>query len=160
MPFILTSRPLGYQHAKLQQPVTILEVQSFTLNQVQQFIHSWYLETEIKSQDNTDDLGVRDEAKSQADDLIKRIQDSAPLVAMAVNPLLLTMIATVHRRGSALPGKRVDLYKEICQVLLEKRQRAKGIINKLTASQNQSVLQGLALKFNGSQDSIVHSPRG
>ena len=143
--FILTSRPLGYQHAKLQQAVTVLEVQPFSLKQVQQFIHGWYVETEIRSQGNTDDLGVREEAKQQADDLVKRIQDSAPLVAMAVNPLLLTMIATVHRRGSALPGKRVELYKEICQVLLEKRQRAKGIPDVLNASQNQSVLQGLAL---------------
>ncbi|MEN8444866.1 MAG: NACHT domain-containing protein [Cyanobacteria bacterium J06555_13] len=144
-PFILTSRPLGYQQAKLQQPVTVLEVQPFTLKQVQQFIHSWYVETEIRSQGNTDDLGVRDEANRQADDLIKRIRDSAPLVAMAVNPLLLTMIATVHRRGNALPGKRVELYKEICQVLLEKRQRAKNLTINLTALQSQSVLQGLAL---------------
>lgn len=143
-PFILTSRPLGYQYAKLHQPVTVLEVQPFTLRQVQQFIHTWYLETETKSQNN-DDLGVRDEAQSQANDLIKRVRDSSPLVAMAVNPLLLTMITTVHRRGSALPGKRVELYKEICQVLLEKRQRAKGLAGKLTASQKQAVLQGLAL---------------
>ncbi|MEO1144750.1 MAG: hypothetical protein AAFY26_04005 [Cyanobacteria bacterium J06638_22] len=90
-------------------------------------------------------MGVREEAKRQADNLVKQIRDSAPLVAMAVNPLLLTMIATVHRRGSALPGKRVDLYKEICQVLLEKRQQAKGIPDSLTASQKQSVLQLLAL---------------
>ena len=144
-PFILTSRPLGYQQAKLQQHITVLEVQPFTLKQVQQFIHNWYLETEIKSQGNTNDLGVREEAKRQADDLIKRLRDSPPLVAMAVNPLLLTMIATVHRRGSALPGKRVELYREICQVLLEKRQRAKGLVGKLTALQKQSVLQGLAL---------------
>ncbi|MEO1209221.1 MAG: NACHT domain-containing protein [Cyanobacteria bacterium J06638_20] len=152
-PFILTSRPLGYQSAKLQQPVTVLQVQPFTLEQVQQFIRSWYLETEIRGQDDTDDLGVREEVKSQADDLIKRIRDSMPLVAMAVNPLLLTMITTVHRRGSALPGKRVELYKEICQVLLEKRQRAKGIADKLTVSQKQSVLQGLAL------DLMVHKTR-
>jgi predicted NACHT family NTPase len=88
---------------------------------------------------------VRDEAKQQADDLIKRIKNSSPLAAMAVNPLLLTMIATVHRRGSALPGKRVELYKEICHVLLEKRQRAKNITDPLTATQKQSVLQVLAL---------------
>ncbi|MEO0536206.1 MAG: NACHT domain-containing protein [Cyanobacteria bacterium P01_A01_bin.123] len=143
--FILTSRPLGYKSAKLQQDVTVLEVQPFTLKQVQQFIHSWYLETEIRNQENNDDLGVREDAKQQADDLVKRIRDSTPLVAMAVNPLLLTMIATVHRRGSALPGKRVELYKEICQVLLEKRQRAKRIPDFLTASQKQSVLQWLAL---------------
>ena len=143
--FILTSRPLGYENAKLQQDVTVLEVQPFILKQVQQFIRNWYLETEIRSQGNKDDLGVREDAKQQADDLFKRIRDSPPLAAMAVNPLLLTMISTVHRRGSALPGRRVELYKEICQVLLEKRQRAKRIHGLISASQKQSVLQYLAL---------------
>lgn len=143
--FILTSRPLGYKNAKLEQPVTVLEVEPFTMKQVQQFVHNWYLETEIRSQGHKDDLGVREEAKQEADDLIERIRGNAPLSAMAANPLLLTMIATVHRRGSALPGKRVELYKEICQVLLEKRQLAKRIPDVLTSSQKQSVLQGLAL---------------
>ncbi|MFB2769322.1 SUMF1/EgtB/PvdO family nonheme iron enzyme [Pelatocladus sp. BLCC-F211] len=68
---------------------------------------------------------------------------------MAVNPLLLTMIATVHCGGSALPGKRVELYKEICEIVLEKRQRAKNknIPNALPASQKQSVLQVLAMEL-------------
>jgi predicted NACHT family NTPase len=145
LPLILTSRPFGYQNAKLKQDVAVLEVQPFTLQQMQQFIHNWYLETEIKSQDGNADLGVHQEAKEQADDLIKRIRNSNSLIAMAVNPLLLTMIAVVHRRGNALPGKRVELYKEICQVLLEKRQTAKGLPNPLTAAQKQAVLQVLAL---------------
>ncbi|MEH1841519.1 MAG: NACHT domain-containing protein [Nostoc sp.] len=143
--FILTSRPFGYKNAQLQQEVTVLEVQPFSLKQIQQFVHNWYLETEVMSRAGEEDLGVREEAKKQADDLIKRIRDSTPLRDMAVNPLLLTMIATVHRRGSALPGKRVELYKEICQVLLERRPRAKNIGDSLTATQKQSVLQVLAL---------------
>lgn len=145
--FILTSRPFGYKTARLQQEVTVLEVKPFNLKQMQQFIHNWYLETEVKSRAGEHDLGVHEEAKQQADDLIKRIKNSAPLAAMAVNPLLLTMIATVHRRGSALPGKRVELYKEICQVLLEKRQRAKNISDLLTSTQKQAVLQVLALEL-------------
>ncbi|NER99273.1 MAG: NACHT domain-containing protein [Symploca sp. SIO1B1] len=144
-PFILTSRPFGYQSALLQQGVTVLEVQPFNLKQVKQFIHSWYLQTEVMSRAGEEDLGVREEAKQQADDLIERVRKSSPLAAMAVNPLLLTMIATVHRRGNALPGKRVELYKEICQVLLEKRLRAKKIDEPLSATQKQSVLQVLAL---------------
>ena len=145
--FILTSRPFGYKTAKLQQEITVLEVQPFNLKQMQEFIHNWYLQTEIMSRAGQKDLGVQEEAKNQADDLIKRIRNSSPLAVMAVNPLLLTMIATVHRRGNALPGKRVELYKEICQVLLERRQRAKNIPNVLTASQKQSVLQILALEL-------------
>ncbi|MBE9008249.1 NACHT domain-containing protein [Fortiea sp. LEGE XX443] len=145
--FIITSRPFGYKTAQLQQEVTVLEVQPFNLGQMQKFIHNWYLETEVMSRAGQEDLGVREEAKQQADDLIERIKNSPPLAAMAVNPLLLTMIATVHRRGSALPGKRVELYKEICQVLLERRQRAKDIPDSLTATQKQAVLQVLALEL-------------
>jgi GTPase SAR1 family protein len=145
--FILTSRPFGYKTARLQQDVTVLEVQPFSLKQMQQFIRSWYLETEVISHAGQDDAGVRADAKQQADDLIKRIKNSKPLADMAVNPLLLTMIATVHRRGSALPGKRVELYREICQVLLDKRQRAKNIAEALTAAQKQSVLQVLAFEL-------------
>ena len=145
--FILTSRPYGYKSAPLEQSVTTLEVKPFSLRQMQQFLRNWYLQTEIMSRAGEDDLGVREEAQQQADDLIKRIGNSRPLADMAVNPLLLTMIATVHRRGNVLPGKRVELYKEICQVLLEKRHRAKNIDNSLTASQKQSVLQQLALSL-------------
>ncbi|MEG4408294.1 NACHT domain-containing protein [Microcoleus sp. MON2_D5] len=145
--FILTSRPFGYKTARLQQDVTVLEVQPFNMKQMEQFICSWYLEIEVISSAGQYDAGVRAEAKQQADDLIKRIKNSKPLADMAVNPLLLTMIATVHRRGSALPGKRVELYKEICQVLLERRQRAKKIADALTATQKQSVLQVLAFEL-------------
>ncbi|MEG4067624.1 NACHT domain-containing protein [Microcoleus sp. Pol11C2] len=145
--FILTSRPFGYKTARLQQDVTVLEVQPFSLKQMQDFIRSWYLETEVMSRAGQGDAGVRAEAKQQADDLIKRIKNSKPLADMAVNPLLLTMIATVHRRGSALPGKRVELYREICQVLLERRQIAKNIADVLTATQKQSVLQVLAFEL-------------
>jgi len=143
--FILTSRPYGYKAAPLKQAVTALEVKPFSLKQMQQFLRNWYLQTEIMSRAGEADLGVQEEAQQQSDDLIERICKSKPLADMAVNPLLLTMIATVHRRGNILPGKRVELYKEICQVLLEKRQRAKNIEDYLTASQKQSVLQQLAL---------------
>ncbi|NEQ65272.1 MAG: NACHT domain-containing protein [Symploca sp. SIO2D2] len=144
-PFILTSRPVGYHSARLQQGVTVLEVQPFNLKQVKRFIHNWYLQTEVMSRAGEEDLGVQEEARQQADDLIERVRKSSPLAAMAVNPLLLTMIATVHRRGSALPGKRVELYKEISEVLLGRRQRAKKMHEPLTATQKQSVLQVLAL---------------
>lgn len=158
-PFILTSRPFGYQSAKWQQPMMVLAVKPFTLKQLRQFVRNWYLQTEIISRAGEDDLGVQTEAQEQADDLIRRIVETPTIAAMATNPLLLTMIATVHRRGSALPGKRVELYKEICQVLLEKRQRAKKLPIALSASQIQAVLQSLALammmcntrKFNLSQ---------
>ena len=143
--FLLTSRPVGYRNAPLELVGTVLEMQQFSLRQTRQFIQNWYLQNEIKGRLGRIDEGVRQVAKTQADDLMNRIQNQLTLAMMALNPLLLTMIATVHRFRGALPGRRVELYGEICDVLLGRRQEAKGIQDLLTAPQKQSVLQGLAL---------------
>jgi hypothetical protein len=144
--FILTSRPLGYQHAQLTEGVTVLEVAPLTGDQVRDFVNQWYRETEIKAQGH-DDLGVREDASRQAQQLLHEIDNSQPLQDLAENPLLLTMIATVHRRRGSIPRNRVELYRDICQVLLEKRQQAKGIPDVLTASQKQAILQPLSLEL-------------
>ncbi|HEY9627964.1 MAG TPA: NACHT domain-containing protein [Coleofasciculaceae cyanobacterium] len=144
-PFILTSRPFGYRSAPLMQVGMVLEIQPFDLKQMQQFIQNWYLQNEIMRRLGKEDAGVRHQAARQSRDLIQRIQDSPAIAAMALNPLLLTMIATIHCYRGALPGRRVELYAEICDVLLGRRQEAKGLPDKLTATQKRSVLQVLAL---------------
>ncbi|HXQ38331.1 MAG TPA: NACHT domain-containing protein, partial [Anaerolineales bacterium] len=145
--FILTSRPFGFKNAPLQQVGVVLEVQPFSLKEIERFIRNWYLQNELMRQLRKEDPGVRELAKKQADDLIKRIRNNGPLAAMAVNPLLLTMIVTVHDNRGALPGRRVELYAEICDVLLGRRQEAKNISDQLTAKQKQAVLQVLAFEL-------------
>lgn len=147
--FIITSRRHGYQMDALRQTRTFLEVQSFNLKQVEQFFHNWYLQNEVLSQARKEDPGVRATAKNKANDLMKRIKKSAPLAAMALNPLLLTMIATVHNNRGALPENRIELYAEICEVLLTRRQEAKELpdLIKLNLTQKKAVLQVLALEL-------------
>ncbi|MBW4616802.1 MAG: SUMF1/EgtB/PvdO family nonheme iron enzyme [Desmonostoc vinosum HA7617-LM4] len=145
--FILTSRPNGYKTARLQG-VEELEVQPFNEKQREDFLHHWYLQKTANDNHWVIDEGVKQDAQTEANDLIKRIQKNRPLRAMGINPLLLTMIATVHRRRNVLPGKRVKLYKEICEILLEKRQTAKKISDVTTNPEaKQSVLQVLALQL-------------
>jgi formylglycine-generating enzyme required for sulfatase activity len=149
--FILTSRPYGYLEldTPLQQQPLSLEVQPFNLKQMEQFLRNWYLQNEIMRQARKEDPGVRADAQRKANDLIECIENHPPLAAMALNPLLLTMIATVHDNRGALPGSRVELYAEICEVLLVRRQQVKGIEYSITlnAAQKQSVLQVLALQL-------------
>ena len=141
-PFVISSRPFGYRSNPLKD-VVVLEVRPFTVEQVQQFVHNWYLANEIMSAQR-DDPGVRMEANKGAEDLIWRLRQTHVLLEMAVNPLLLTMIATVHRYRSSLPGRRVELYSEIVEVFLGKRQEARGISYELTPAQKQRVLETLA----------------
>ena len=140
--FLITSRPHGYRSNPLSG-VTVLQVQPFNRKQVKRFVDNWYLANEIMSFQKDDD-GVRMEAEEGAEDLLKRIRGTQALSDLAVNPLLLTMIATVHRYRSALPGRRVELYAEICEVFLGKRQAARGLTLDLTPAQKQRVLQPLA----------------
>jgi len=140
--FMITSRPHGYRENPIKG-VSVLEVMPFNRSQIDNFVFNWYLANEIKSH-AVDDVGVRMTAKSGASDLLTRLEKNAALMELAVNPLLLTMIATVHRYRSALPGRRVELYKEICEVFLGKRQESKGLSLDLIPAQKQSVLQSLA----------------
>jgi uncharacterized caspase-like protein len=140
--FVITSRPFGYKTNPLSG-VTVLEVRPFTTQQVERFVQNWYRANEIMSAQK-DDAGVHRLARQGAENLLGRLRTTPALYDLAVNPLLLTMIATVHRYRSSLPGRRVELYAEICEVFLGKRQQAHGQQLDLTPAQKQSVLQVLA----------------
>ena len=141
-PFILSSRPQGYYSAPLER-VHVLAVQPFSYRQVKRFVHAWYLENEIIST-GKDDPGVRRHAEQGAEELLERLRSRPALQDLTVNPLLLTMIAMVHRYRGQLPGRRVELYAEICEVLLGHWRRAKGVQDSLTAVQKQVALRPLA----------------
>ncbi len=143
--FIVTSRPFGYESNPLPETL-LLEVKPFTIEQVRQFIHNWYLATERQKQ-GRDDEGVRRDADAQAADLLQRLHRAPALLEMGINPLLLTMIATIHHYRSSLPDQRVALYYEICEVFLGKRQQAKGLPVELTPAQKKRVLQTLAYEM-------------
>src|SRR5262249_45252635 len=81
------------------------------------------------------------------DDLLSRLYRAPALLAFAVNPLLLTMIATVHRYRGSLPGSRVALYSEICEVFLGKRRKAIGLAQEVTPAQILQVLRPIAYSF-------------
>jgi hypothetical protein len=140
--FILTSRPFGYKSNPIAG-VTVLEVRPFSLDQVRNFVNRWYLANEVMSAQKNDE-GVRIAAREAAEKLLQRLRSTPALLDLAVNPLLLTMITTVHRYRGSLPGRRVELYSEICDVFLGKRQEARGLILELTPAQKKRVLQPLA----------------
>jgi energy-coupling factor transporter ATP-binding protein EcfA2 len=154
--FIVTSRPFGYRSNPLRKTLE-LEVQPFSINQVEHFVHRWYLANEIMAAQR-DDPGVQMEARTGAEDLLMRLRRAHVLLDMAVNPLLLTMIATVHRYRSSLPGRRVELYAEICEVFLGKRQQARGLTFDLTPAQKQRVLQPLAYQMMCQQQREILLP--
>src|SRR5262245_16847819 len=144
--FIVSSRPQGYLAAPLQR-AHVVEVQPFNAEQMHQFIGNFYVANEVAGSRNEDIGAARRRAKKDADDLITRLRKAPALADLTVNPLLLTMIAIVHRCGRGLPESRAQLYDEICAVFLGRWQTSKGLKGNLTAAQKRSVLQPLAAEM-------------
>lgn len=143
--FVITSRPLGYQSTPIEGAITV-QTQPFTPEQVARFVHGWYLAIERHSTGTADD-GVVRRAAAEADELLGLLRATLSLSALTINPLLLTMIATVHRHHGALPGSRAELYQQICQVLLWRRQAAKKLAVEPRGDQKELLVRVLAFEM-------------
>lgn len=140
--FVLTSRPQGYRTAPVGG-ATVLQVRDFTDEQVGRFVRGWYAAMERLS---TGDVGeaVRLRAEKAADELLAKLHATPALDDLSANPLLLTMVANVHRFGSKLPDSRAELYREICEVVLWRRHEAKDLPVRLDGHRKEVILQTLA----------------
>jgi hypothetical protein len=108
--FVVTSRSAGYQSAPVDAAIPV-QTQPLTQQQVYRFLHAWYLAVERYSPG----VAGPDITRRAAAEALARLHDSPPLRELTVNPLLLTLIATVHWHHGALPGSRAELYAQICQ---------------------------------------------
>jgi energy-coupling factor transporter ATP-binding protein EcfA2 len=143
--FVITSRPFGYRENPLEV-ATVLQVAAFTDHQIEEFVRRWYEVTEARSFGGHSDASELAASRGSAE-LLHRLLGSSALRALATNPLLLTMMANVHKYRGALPGTRAELYKEVCAVFLGKRHQARGVELDLLAGQKQAILQQLAFEM-------------
>ncbi|MBM7776455.1 hypothetical protein JOD54_006659 [Actinokineospora baliensis] len=141
--FVITSRREGILDAPIHGAQQ-LQTRRFTQAQVRRFVNRWYLAMERVS---SNDEGVRQRAKAAADDLLSKLDSAPGLADFTANPLLLTMIANVHKYRGALPGSRTNLYSEICQVMLWRRQEAKNLPTGLSGDKKEQMLRGLAYRM-------------
>ncbi|MGG6240780.1 GUN4 domain-containing protein [Nodosilinea sp. AN01ver1] len=148
--FIVTSRPKAYRDqdaAHRLELSTALWVRDFDASQRRDFVTRWYQCQERYAHGGRATPDVVKLANDNAQDLLRQIEARQELKDLAKNPLLLNMIVTFHRRypGARLPQRRVELYKEICQLQLRDRPRARQLDTLLTQCEAQTVLQMLAL---------------
>ncbi|MCG3154844.1 MAG: Hercynine oxygenase [bacterium] len=143
-PLLVTSRFSGYRgDAVLPGAYLRLEILDFEPAQIKQFLENWLISVETHLHEDSDFWRTR--ARQQAEDLFNRVIQTPALLELAINPLMLQIIALVHRDRGTLPERRVELYQECTDVLLERWDKAKGMEVPLTAAQARQLLQPLAL---------------
>ena len=143
-PFIVTSRFTGYtEESRLEGNCLEVSLQDFTPDDVKTFLVRWFETVEGMKQPGS---RAAHKGRAEGSALAADIDRSPTLKKLAVNPLLLQVIALIrHDRGTALPQRRVEILQECVNVLLEKWDAAKDLKAPLSAREARQVLQPLAL---------------
>jgi hypothetical protein len=158
--FVVTSRSHGLP-GPLAAQADVFAVRAFTADQVQLFLDRWYLAAERHAtggSGRSERRAVQMRARESAARLTVLLGQHPALRDLAVNPLLLTMIATAHRYRGALPGGRAELYGEICHVLLSRRGLAKDLPELLPWPAKQALLATVAYQMM--RDHVSSLPAG
>ena len=106
---IITSRPAGYKRDFFRtEEFPHFELQAFGDDKVEEFINRWY------------DSRVKDQAEAarRKESLQKALEENERIKLLARNPLLLTIIALIHRYQAVLPKERFKLYDKAVETLI------------------------------------------
>lgn len=108
--FVLTARPYAWPSGP--DPARgVYALADLTDTQIEQFIRAWYAALVQRQWRSPGD------AERKAGDLLAA-RHRPDLLPLATNPLLLTLMATLHTNRGRLPDDRADLYNESVDLLL------------------------------------------
>lgn len=120
---MVTSRIVGYVEAPTELPGVTID--PFTDDQISAFLVRWCELYRVQLQGYTDTnrkLGREEGAR-----LAIEVNTHTSIHPLARVPLLLTVIAIVHRAGLQLPEHRIELYEHIFRVLVERWNRVRSL---------------------------------
>ncbi len=149
--YVVTSRIVGYTDtSKLAEGYTVATVRDFSLDDVRTFLTQWHRLVAIGHMGPGPSAETH--AAEQTRQLLEAMEANDRVRELAINPLMLTVIALVHRDRVKLPDRRAELYQEAVDVLLGKLDDARGVQDgglagdqPLEAGDRRLVLQKLAL---------------
>ena len=152
--YFVTSRIVGYtETSRLSEGYATTTVRDFSMEDVRVFLSQWHRLVAIGQ------MGPGETAEAFAADqtaqLLGAIEKNDRVRELAINPLMLTVIALIHRDRVKLPDRRAELYQEAVDVLLGKWDEARGVQESLILndrpfdiSDRRLVLQQIALTMH------------
>lgn len=165
--FIVTCRIAGWQ-SLLSGDFTVLQTQDFNRSEIQRFVHGWHRAVITQSersklQQNIPDVEkfnerwrehfeqvVKPAIDIQTRRLLFAIERNARILAIAVNPMLLSLICLLHYSRQILPRGRTILYSQCIELLIDAWDRTRDLISlepKISSSQKEAVIREIAFDF-------------
>ena len=116
--FVVTSRIAGYHFAGVPGEFEHFTIRRMSLEDIKLFLEKWCPAVERRMAEAPDSAQVEQRARREIDGILKAVKTTAGVRRMAENPLLLRILAIIHRNEAHLPQRRVELYETACVTLL------------------------------------------
>lgn len=163
--YLVTSRIVGYTgSARLGEDYTTTTVQDFSLSDIERFLGNWHRMVAVSQKGMTET--TIHHAADQTQQLMSAIRENERILELAINPLMLTVIALVHRDRVKLPDRRAELYAEAIDVLLGKWDEARGVkevrvLDNTTfdAGDKRLMLQSIALTMHENERKEIETEK-
>ncbi len=137
-PAVITSRPAGYRWDFFNlEAFPHYTLEPFDDKQVNTFIDHWYDSREVD----------KAAAKRRKEDLRSAFKGNDRIRQLATNPLLLTIVALIHRDQGDLPRQRYELYESAVKTLLVSWDKDSGKRIKLSEVLDQKIWKQADLLF-------------
>jgi predicted NACHT family NTPase len=135
--FVVTSRVVGYQGQLGHYGFETFKIERLSWNLITVLVRNWY-----------ESLGE----PALSDTLIATLRENPGVCELAVNPMLLSLIALVQYVKRVIPERRHLLYDECVKILLERRYASPPVQNAfnsiLPADEALDILRWLAYSFH------------
>lgn len=135
---VVTARKASYY----QKPMRLVGFNEFAVldfqqKDINQFVDQWFANNVQKS-------------KANADELKLKLEQNSRLLALAANPLLLSLITIVYQAELDLPDRRTELYKQCVDILFTKWDASRDIIRRreFKTDQKRQLMQEIAWFFH------------
>jgi NACHT domain len=166
--FVVTCRTAGWKN--LLPGFQVLEAQDFRRHEVQSFVRGWHravlsqmergrLEVEIHDRQQLESAWeeaartvVRDAVDVHTRRLLDAIDENPRIMAIATNPMLLSLICLVHLNRHVLPRERSLLYAQCVELLIDAWDRSRDITSpiQIDYSLKEIILRHIAFAFQRS----------
>jgi predicted NACHT family NTPase len=122
---IITSRLEGYRSGDLPGFLE-MELSSLqTLEEIETFLSRWFTAFEQETDPYLPyELALRRAKRDRVDKLMPVISGWESIHRLAMNPLLLTILAIIHEMGKRLPNRRIELYETVAKTMIENWRQA------------------------------------
>lgn len=137
--FVITSRIVGFSSFHLSGKFAYFMLTGMGNVEIKKFLQNWCLAVERAQRPDMPRDEIEKRTSAEIYSILSAINHNSTLRALASNPLILTIIALIHRAGASLPVRRVELYELVTKTLVEDWELARGIPQEKTVTESEAL---------------------